>query len=121
MLNSGYGGRARSDMSRMLYSFVAIFMLFIPVSRFLNLDVESYLTNLDTTDQSEIHFEGRKLLFEEPKPALNEDFDSTTLKMVNWSLNIMTYTFFNCVIFFYLMYRVRMSHTYNLWPISYGS
>ena len=64
----GYAGRARSDMSRMLYSFVAIFMLFIPVSRFLNLDAESYLNSnlnqiLDSNpDQSDVvHFEGRKL------------------------------------------------------------
>lgn len=110
-IEKGYAGRARSDMSRMLYSFVAIFMLFIPVSQFLNLDAESYLNSnlnqiLDSNpDQSDaVHFEGRKLQsYEEP---VNEDFDSTTLKLVNWSLNIMTYTFFNCVIFFYLMYRV---------------
>ena len=124
-------------------------MLFIPVSRFLNLDAESYLNSnlnqiLDSNpDQSDaVHYEGRKLQRNGFEPSLsvqgtyytiwygpymasvtaynvrienhknsieepiNEDFDSTTLKLVNWSLNIMTYTFFNCVIFFYLMYRV---------------
>ena len=125
-------------------------MLFIPVSRFLNLDAESYLNSnlnqiLDSNpDQSDVvHFEGRKLqrfCFESrsvgpstvPQPRTNqggnwkpyksieepanEDFDSTTLKLVNWSLNIMTYTFFNCVIFFYLMYRVSFNRLTGAQP-----
>lgn len=89
----------RSDLSRMLFSVVAIFALCFPINKFVN--VSSWGDAMVGNTHEHDFTSGRKLLASD-----DFEFESKLSKLITGSLNVMMYTFTNCLIFFYLMYRV---------------
>jgi len=90
----------RSDLSRMLFSVVAVFALCFPINKFVN--VSSWGEAMVGGTEPDGYSTGRKLMSDE-ETEYNTDY---LTKLITGSLNVMMYTFTNCLIFFYLMYRV---------------
>merc|ERR1712106_436406 len=90
----------RSDLSRMLFSVVAVFALCFPINKFVN--VSSWGEAMVGGTEPDGYSTGRKLMSDE-ETEYNTEY---LTKLITGSLNVMMYTFTNCLIFFYLMYRV---------------
>jgi hypothetical protein len=99
--------RSTSDTSRVLFSIIGIFTLLFPINRYVN--VTGYVEQLFPVDfdydSSPSKMTMRHLeAFSENVSA--ENISQFSSKMINWSINIIIYTFGNLLIFFFFMYRV---------------